>query len=78
MGYQLSYILVAVVLPTILIPICGITAYATNRKRSWYFKLTIWGAFSILLISPVLSVVIGQLAIIITTDGWVGLGLMML
>ncbi|MGD2198742.1 hypothetical protein [Lysinibacillus fusiformis] len=78
MGHQISYILVAIVLPIIFVLICGITAYAINRKRSWYFKLTIWGAFSILLISPVLSVVIGQLAIIITNDGWVGLGLMML
>lgn len=77
-GHQISYILVAVVLPVIFILICGITAYAINRNRSWYFKLQVWGAFSVLLISPVLSVVIGQLAIIITTDGWVGLGLMML
>lgn len=76
MGHQLSYILVAVVLPIIFILICGITAYAINRKRSWYLKLTIWGAFSILLISPVLSVVIGQLALIITNDGWAGIGFM--
>lgn len=78
MGHQLSYILVAIVLPSLFVLICGITAYAINRNRSWYFKLQVWGAFSIFLIAPVLSVVIGQLAIIITTDGWVGIGLMML
>ncbi|MGE7751583.1 hypothetical protein [Lysinibacillus fusiformis] len=78
MGHQISYILVAIVLPIIFILICCITAYAISRKRTWYFKLMVWGAFSSLLISPVLSVVIGQLAVIVTNNGWAGLGLLML
>jgi len=74
MGHQISYILVAVVLPIVFILICSITAYAINRKRTWYFKFTVWGIFSAFLISPVLSFVVGQLAVIILDDGWAGIG----
>jgi len=74
MGHQISYILVAVVLPIIFILICGITAYAVSRKHSWYFKLPVWGMFSAFLISPVLSFVVGHLALIILDDGWAGIG----
>lgn len=78
MKHQLAYITVTIIIPVIFILICCLTAYAVNRKRSWCFKLSIWGAFSMILISPVLSFVIGQIALVISNDGWTGLGLLML
>lgn len=78
MGHQLAYITVAIILPLIFVLICCVTAFATSRNRSWCFKLMIWGAFSIVLISPILSFAISQASLVITNDGWVGLGILML
>ncbi|MFJ7915426.1 MULTISPECIES: hypothetical protein [unclassified Lysinibacillus] len=78
MSPQFTYIVVAIILPFIFVLLCCLTVYATSRNRSWHFKLSLWGAFSIVLISPVLSVVISQIALIITNDGWTGIGILML
>lgn len=78
MGQRLSYIIVAIILPIVFILICCVTAIAVNRNRSWYFKLIIWGSFSGILISPVLSVVASQIAMILTNDGWRAIGVLIL
>lgn len=62
---------------TILSIVCGIfliMAFFLTFRRSWTLNLMIWGGFSALIFSPIISVGSGIIAKKVTQDGWAAIG----
>lgn len=52
---------------------CIITAFSLAYKRSWQAKIIIWGLFSVLLFSPIISFFLIRITQYVTQDSWSGI-----
>lgn len=52
---------------------CIVTAFSLAYKRSWQAKIIIWGLFSVLLFSPIISFFLIKIPQYVTGNSWAGL-----